>query len=284
MPAQDVGCFLVGEKVLSGILRIPVSMGVEPALYRMWSMWQGYRRGVYRPNDAVYRKKSRGIFEDSVESSTYPNTFTDKVLSKVQEKYLDKIAESIVNPVSLSYERIPMKMNLSLVPRIRNFSFVSEDVFGIEGYMCRSCLMIKPAILTYSSNPKRQTESMNIIHLDSCVTCSTQMSAEERSYYLNYNLTNGITPILFRWIREYWSDFDRLKLIARRISSLKIESPGYDPNVVNFRTTNSSPSKITHLTIACQRNLPPSIRRAVSLKLDELRVIELKTLSSENSD
>jgi hypothetical protein len=125
---------------------------------------------------------------------------------------------------------------------------------------------------------------MNVIHLDSCVTCSTQMNAEERSYYLNYNLTNGITPILFRWIREYWSDFDRLKLIARRISSLKIESPGYDPNVVNFRTTNSSPSKITHLTIACQRNLPPSIRRTVSLKLDELRVIELKTLSSENSD
>jgi hypothetical protein len=114
----------------------------------------GIQTGVYRPNDAVYRKKSRGIFEDSVESSTNPNTFTDRVLSKVQEKYLDKIAESIVNPVSLSYERIPMKTNLSLGPRIRNSSFVSEDVFGIEGYMCRSCLMIKPAILTYSSNPK----------------------------------------------------------------------------------------------------------------------------------
>jgi hypothetical protein len=67
----------------------------------------GVQTGVYCPKGAIYRKKGRGIFEDSLGSFTNPNTFTNKVISKVQEKYLqekylDKIAESIVNPVSLS--------------------------------------------------------------------------------------------------------------------------------------------------------------------------------------
>lgn len=218
------------------------------------------------------------------ERHTNPYTFTDKIFSKVQEKAIEKIADSIVSPVSLSYKHIPRTMNSSHIPGIQMSSYARTDIFGIEGYICRSCLTIKPAILTYSRNPKRQNESLDVIYLDSCVTCSTQMSMEEKSYYLNYNLTNGITPLLFSWIREYWSDLDRLKLIALRISNSKTESPGYHPNIVNLGTTYSSPGKIAHLTIACQRNLPPSIRRTVSLKLEELHVIELKTFSSENSD
>jgi hypothetical protein len=150
--------------------------------------------------------------------------------------------------------------------------------------MCRSCLMIKPAILTYSCNPKRQSESTNIAYVDSCANCSTQMSKEEKSYYINYNLVNGIRPLLFSLIREYWPDFDRLKLIARRISNLKTKSPGYHPNLVNLRTTNSSPSKIAHLMIVSQRSLSPFIQRTVSLKLEELRVNEVNTMFTENSD
>jgi hypothetical protein len=75
-----------------------------------------------------------------------------------------------------------------------------------------------------------------------------------------------------------------LKLVARKFGSLKTEPPGYDPNIVNLRTAIPPPSMITHLTIACQSNLAPSIRHTVSLKLEGLRAIELKTLSTENSD
>lgn len=65
---------------------------------------------------------------------------------------------------------------------------------------------------------------------------------------------------------------------------LKTESPSYHPGMSNLRTTNSSHRMIAHLTIASRRNLPPLIQRIVSLKLDELRVIEVKTMFPENSD
>jgi hypothetical protein len=45
----------------------------------------GVQTGVYHPNDAIYRKKDRGIFQDSLERPTNANTFTDKIFDKIEE-------------------------------------------------------------------------------------------------------------------------------------------------------------------------------------------------------
>jgi hypothetical protein len=65
--------------------------------------------------------------------------------------------------------------------------------------------------------------------IDSCHTCNSQMTNKERNHYLKYNLVNGIAPLLFNWIRLFWPEDQKMKLVAVRVNELEIESPGDCP-------------------------------------------------------
>jgi hypothetical protein len=175
--------------------------------------------------------------------------------------------------------------NSTVVPNVPRFSFAREDVFGITGYICPTCFTIKSAVFLYSSFSNMLERSPIIKFIDSCHTCNSQMTNKERNHYLKYNLVNGIAPLLLNWIKVFWPEDQKMKLVAIRVNELDIESPGDCPAILPPTVNKSSPrQRVTRLRIEASGKSPSLTQKSILLDRDEEPVFEVKTIFQRNSN
>lgn len=99
----------------------------------------GVQTGTYRPVDNIYRQRDRGANDALSGRRCEPYSFVDKLFRKIEAIRIDKLADAIVNPSALSSQGI-RKTNSTAVPVVSRFTFPSQDIFGISGYLCQTCL------------------------------------------------------------------------------------------------------------------------------------------------
>lgn len=143
-------------------------------------------------------------------------SFFDRIQKKVEEKMIDRIAENTVNqtmpsPPSLS------NPDISYPILQQSFSYPGENIFGMGGYVCPDCYLIKPMIFPYeiaSSGPP--TQSL-VYPMRSCYGKRDFGSSQERIEYLTYNEISGFPTVLQTWVRKIWSNGKKLKLRSLQI-------------------------------------------------------------------
>lgn len=178
----------------------------------------GLRDGIYSPTIAhLYRMRS---FSKQVPDDQSEESLSDRIEKKVEEKFIDTIAEKLVKPsynqlepshapaVAKSAYRIPQPAALSLPP---------ESIFGIAGYVCKYCLVIKPKIILFTSSVDNRSGLSEIYPVQTCHRQGSEMSKENETFYLNFNKMYGYGAALTRWIRGYWSNNMKMKIIAFRL-------------------------------------------------------------------
>jgi hypothetical protein len=179
----------------------------------------GLRDGIYSPSTAHLCRMRR--LPNQVPDEQSGQSLSDRIEKKVEEKFIDTIAEKLVKPsynqlepsharaVAKSAYRIPQPAALSLPP---------ESIFGITGYVCEHCLVIKPKIILFTKFADNRSGLVEIYPVQTCHRQASEMSKEDETFYLNYNKTYGYgTTAPTRWIRGYWSDSMKMKIIAFRL-------------------------------------------------------------------
>ena len=121
--------------------------------------------------------------------------------------------------------------------------------------------------------------------LDPCDSCTSQMTNEDKYRCLNYNLANGIPTLLFNWIRVFWPEDQKMKLVPIRINKLKMESPGDCPDTLPPIVNNSSRRQtVTRLRIDARGKFPSLTQKSILLDMDEEPVLEVRTIFEPNLD
>lgn len=159
----------------------------------------GLKAGIYPPSIYNLFTSRDKVAHHSSSEAPLSGNFFDKIHEKVIEKTIENIAERMVNPAS-SVPQFPLMQNPAYSFRQQPFSFPGEDIFGIGGYICSSCLVIKPVIFSYSIGSHDRSHPSIIYPLNSCYGSSERMSNEEQEHYLNYNQTHGYPTALLTWI------------------------------------------------------------------------------------
>ncbi len=245
----------------------------------------GIQMGIYRPTDSINRQRYRGANGMLSRRLYETDSYIDKLYRKIEEKKLERDADTIVNPPPAISSKMRSTANLAEGPNRSSFSFTTQDVFGISGYICRSCFTIKPAIYLYSSNFTLQDRSPTVKFVDPCHNCSSHMTNEEKQYYLDYNLGHGITPLLFNWTKVFWPQDQKMKLIAIRVNGLEIESPGDRPDTLPQTVNYPSPRQtVTRLRIEARGKYPSLIQKSILLDKDEEPILEVRSVFQTNSD
>lgn len=178
----------------------------------------GLREGIYPPTTAhLYRMRS---FANQVTDDQFGESIIDKIDKKVEEKYIDTIAEKLVKP---SYNLLAPSHALAFarpayrIPQPAPVSLPPEGIFGISGYVCNNCLVIKPKIILFNSSVDNRSSLSEIYPIQTCQRQGSGMSKEDETFYLNYNKMYGYGTALIRWIRGYWSDSAKMKIIAIKL-------------------------------------------------------------------
>jgi hypothetical protein len=178
----------------------------------------GLRNGIYPPTTAHLNRMRR--FSNQVPDDQFGESLSDRIETKVEEKFIDTIAEKLVKPsynqlepyhapaVTKSAYRIPQPAAQSLPP---------ESIFGIIGYVCKQCLVIKPKIILYTRSVDNRFGRSEIYPVQTCHRQGSEMSKENETFYLKYNKMYGYGTALTRWIRGYWSDNTKMKIIAIKL-------------------------------------------------------------------
>ncbi len=191
----------------------------------------------------------------------------------------------MMNPPPAISSRMRSTANFAEGPNKSSFSFTTQDIFGLTGYICWSCFTIKPAVFLYSNNSTLQDRSPTVKYMDPCHNCTSQMTNGERKHYLDYNLGHGITPLLFDWIKAFWPQDQKMKLIAIRVNELEIESPGDRPNTLPPTVNSSSPRQtFTRLRIEARGKFPSLIQKSILLDKDDGPILEVRSIFQTCSD
>jgi hypothetical protein len=241
----------------------------------------GVQSGIYRPADSVFRQKYRDANGTLLTNPSEHESYFDKHYRKVEEKKLEREADTIVNPPPPSiFYKMRSTANVNEGTKGSSFSFARQDVFGISGYICKSCFTMKPAIFLYSNN---HTRSPTVKFIDPCLNCNSQMTNEEKKHFLDYNLCNGITPLLFNWIKVYWPQDQKMKLITIRVNKSEIGSLDNYPETLPQRVNYSSARQmVTRLRIDVRGKFPSLIQKSVML-VDE-PILEVSSIFQTNPD
>jgi hypothetical protein len=175
----------------------------------------GLRAGIYPPTTAhLYRMRR---FSNQVTDEV---SLSDRIERKVEEKYIDMIAEKIVKP---SYNQLEpshapvFAKSAYKMPQPAALSLPPEKIFGIAGYVCNNCLVIKPKIILFNSSVDNRSSLSEIYPIQTCQRQGSGMSKEDETFYLNYNKIYGYGTALTRWIRGYWSYSTKMKIIAIKL-------------------------------------------------------------------
>jgi hypothetical protein len=96
----------------------------------------------------------------NLEDQQTKGSFFDRIQKKVEEKMIDRIAENTVKQTMPSSPSLSTP-NISYPIYQKPFSYPGEDIFGIGGYVCPDCYLIKPIIYPYkivSNGPLIQSQ------------------------------------------------------------------------------------------------------------------------------
>lgn len=145
----------------------------------------GLTAGLYPRPYGIHNHhlNARAVGAFRVHEEQPKESFFDKIQEKVQEKMIERIAEEMANPASsspppfFSMQKIP----ISQPPPFR---YPGEDIFGIGGYICPQCLVIKPIIFSYcNASNDRPTHSL-VYPTQFCSGASDLRSPQERTEYM----------------------------------------------------------------------------------------------------
>ena len=207
----------------------------------------GLQNGAYPPTTAYLYRTRRKILQISNPDKQYEEDFFDKIGRKVEEKLVDRIAESMVQPQPPSYHQTyspaAYANSMSKIPSYITPSFPVENIFGISGYICESCLVIKPKIILFTSSVDGRSGASEIRPIHTWHKQDSGMSKEDETAYLNHNKTYGYPKVLRAWIRGYWSKNKKMKIIAFHLPHT-ITSDSNTPNSVGNYTVPSYRIKI----------------------------------------
>jgi hypothetical protein len=215
-------------------------------------------------------------------------SFFDRIQERVREKTIEKIAEGMVNHTSPSP---PLSMpNITHPIQQPPFSYPGENIFGIGGYICDKCLVLKPIIFPYLiAFDDRSTQSL-VYPVQFCDGYHNFGSPQEETDYIRYNKINGFPTALHSWIRGIWSKEQNMKLISLQIHGAKgSNSKPDDFNQPGPRLSNSSGSinsnpqiekKGYKLRVIVEQKGLSSLKKSITLPYNDSKVIQLSAAPS----
>jgi hypothetical protein len=80
--------------------------------------------------------------------------------------------------------------------------------------VCNNCLVIKHKIILFNSSVDNRSSLSEINPIQTCHRQGSGMSKENEAIYLNHHKMYGYGPALIRWIRGYWPDSKKMKILA----------------------------------------------------------------------
>jgi len=205
---------------------------------------------------------------------------------------IDRIAENTVNqtmpsPPSLS------NPDISYPILQQSFSYPRENIFGMGGYVCPECCVIKPIIFPYeivSSGPP--TQSL-VYPMRSCYGKRDFGSSQERIEYLNYNEINGFPTVLQTWVRKIWSNGKKMKLRSLQIQGLVGSSCEQDllkekthnaNNDLNKNGGNPQFSNRKHmLKVTVEQDGLTTVKKSIILDFNDSNMIRMTAVLSISS-
>jgi hypothetical protein len=186
---------------------------------------------------------------------------------------------SIVNGPSITLQGV-IGNRAPAAAKISRPTYLKQDIFGIGEYICESCLDIKPMIFPYSDDAKSSHNSFRIYPIQSCISCSSKMSSQQKRYYLNYNKIRGIAPILMNWIKVLWSENNEMKLIAFMLPGSKISSQGDNPS----RLDAGGSLAVSRIRVTDQDSDHSSFKKSIILRKEELNIEDIEPRFSTDHD
>jgi hypothetical protein len=240
----------------------------------------GLQEGIYRPIHHLYRRRAK-VSDESFSGSPSFDSLTDEIYNRVKQKRVEQIVDMIVNPRPLNPQR-SSPARQAFVSNMRRPLYVREDVFGIGGYICPSCLTIKPVIFRYSDDTSPSNRSSRIYPIQACIGYSSGMSPEEQRRYLIYNNTRGIAPVLMRWITEMWSENHEMKLITFALPEPKISAQRDSPK--QPRLNGGGPLAVSRVRVTNKDRDKSLVRKTIVLRKEELNVEDIEPRFSTNLD
>jgi hypothetical protein len=200
------------------------------------------------------------MIANQVPDDQFGESILDRIDKKVEEKYIDTIAEKLVKPsynVLAPSHALAFARSAYRIPQPAAQSLPPESIFGLIGYICKQCLVIKPKIILFTSSVDNRSGRSEIYPVQTCHRQGSAMSKENETFYLKYNKIYGYGTALTRWIRGYWSDSAKMKIIA-----IKLPYP----------IAGKSPICGVRIIVSDAR---ASFKKTVLLSYDELPILDL---------
>ena len=222
-------------------------------------------------------------------------SFFDRISEKAMEKTIDKIAEGMINhTTSLTPPFLSMQKGAHQIQQTA-FSYPGENIFGIGGYVCESCLIIKPVIFAYSNaSDDRCTQSL-VYPVRLCYGSRLRYFGSPQGHmdYIGYNKKSGFPTVLQTWTKTIWSKGQNMKLISLQIHGTKgscSEADAFNeasPRLSNCNSSNANGNcigdKRNRIRIVVEQNDLRSPKRSITLSYDDSEVIQMsRVLSTGN--
>lgn len=216
-------------------------------------------------------------------------SFFDRIHEKAMEKTIDKIAERMVNhTTSLTPPFLSMQKGAHQIQQT-SFSYPGESIFGIGGYVCEECLIIKPVIFAYSNASDDRGTLSFFYPMRLCYGSRLRFgSPQEQMDYIGYNKENGFPTALQTWTKTIWSKGQNMKLISLQIHGTKGSCSEADAlNEASPRLSNSSNAngncigdKRNTIRIVVEQSDLRSPKRSITLSYDDSEVIQMNRVLS----
>lgn len=239
---------------------------------------------IHNPLKTIAAREFRNPDDQQMKGS-----FFDEIQERVREKTIDKIAEEMINPTSSSSPFLSMP-NITYSIQQPSFSYPEEKIFGIGGYICEKCLVIKPIIFSYPIASNDHSTQSLVYPVQFCYGSRIFGSPQEQMDYIRYNKINGFPTALQTWIRKIWSKGQNMKLISLQIHGAKrsnsepddFDQAGHGLNNSNSNS-NSSPqigNKGNTVRITVEQKGLSSLKESIILPYDDSNVIQMSAAVS----
>jgi hypothetical protein len=246
-----------------------------------------YSHNIQNPFKAISAHRSPHLDKRQIDRS-----FLDTLHMRVREKTIDKIADEIVNhtPSSPPTPKISYPFQRSF--QRSSFNFPGENIFGIGGYICKECLLLKPKIFAFANGSVDGSTQSVVYPTQFCLGSRNFGSPQEKMQYIRHNEINGFPTVLHTWIKRIWSMGHIMKLISFQIHGVnrsKSEMDAFNlagPKVSNSVSSHSNPyveSNGKMVRVMVEQWDLTSLRKSITLPYDDFNLIHLSAiLSVEN--
>jgi hypothetical protein len=236
----------------------------------------------YNIHDSFKQKDARWVRDSYVQHAN--ESFLDKIEVKIEEKLVDKIAqEAVYRPFLLPPPILPMP-NINYLNQQAFFNYPGEKIFGIEGYICEHCLIIKPTIYLYGIDSNEGSSQSLIYPVQYCHRNRDYSSSQEQMDYISYNEKYGFPKVLRNWVSKMWSRGQNMKLVSLQVHRANMSNMetyafnGAGERLISSTDCNNNPDIgnrgiRARITVECVGN--SGVRKFISLPYDDSNAIQL---------